>query len=303
MNHLSLKQLLPLLAITVLFTGCASTADPHKTQSQKDFVYDPDSSYAMNVMKGSLDDDEGLKDTDIPKNNFKVASDMDYIGGAILGSSMGGGFSGGLLGVLGAGYSPDKRFKHHIGVVYYPVDHKLSTPQEVQLVFDALEQEIIATAEKHRKLVFLDKSTNKQGKTLLSFKGDDCIQKAKNWANNGTEVCNFIHYQPPQLIKYTTTNPDGEKGLFAVVNYDGFFLSTYLGLDLDRKFYVYAPSFGTRNRFPFVMHNQKAYLFINPNSTDTPAEKTALTPEDLVAIDPWVKQHLGFVLERNSAPL
>ncbi|MCL1092107.1 hypothetical protein L2744_21445 [Shewanella profunda] len=67
MKQLNNKYLSITLLASLLLVGCAST-ELYKPQSDKDFVYDPANSFAMNVVDGSLGFHNGLTDAARPRD-------------------------------------------------------------------------------------------------------------------------------------------------------------------------------------------------------------------------------------------
>jgi hypothetical protein len=286
MKHLFSKPLLTLLTASVLLSGCAST-DPYSPQSNDDFIYDNDMSFAMNVIDGSLGFHNGLRDSKLPEKSSNTPGALDYAADGIIGAAFGGGIGGAFLSMLGTNHANEPLHSYY-GLVYYPVKQK----GNVQAIFDSIEKELITTAENTRRLKFSKKSKNKSGNTLLNFIGEDCSTHQGLMGHKREDTCNFIHHSPPKLIKYTTVNPNGEQGLYAVIGYEEFFTATYLWFDLDEKYYSFSPVIRGRTKFPFVVNNQKIFPFIKPSQG---TDKESLSIEQLMAVDPWVNKHYGAV--------
>ena len=136
MNALN-KKLLVLGMLTSMMIGCAST-DPYTAQSNDDFVYDSNMSFAMNVVDGSLGFHNGLRDTDAPKNSDTTPGALDYAADGIIGAAFGGGLGGGLLSMLGTNKANEPLHTYY-GIVYYPIDKK----GNIQNVFDNIENDRI----------------------------------------------------------------------------------------------------------------------------------------------------------------
>lgn len=277
------KKLLVLGMITSMMVGCAST-DPYTAQSDDDFTYDPDMSFAMNVVDGSLGFHNGLRDTDAPKNGDMTPGALDYAADGIIGAAFGGGLGGGLLSMLGTNKANEPLHTYY-GIVYYPIDKK----GNIQNVFDNIENELIETAQSTRKLSFVAKSASRNGIIHLKFNGKDCLTYQNLMGHKVEQTCNFIHYTPPKLLKYATITPSGEKGLFAVIGYETFFTATWLSLDLDKKYYVFSPVIRNRTQFPFVSNDQNIYLFLKGSAN------SSISIEKLTDIDPWVNKQYGAV--------
>lgn len=282
MNALN-KKLLVLGILTSMIIGCAST-DPYTAQSNDDFVYDSNMSFAMNVVDGSLGFHNGLRDTDAPKNSDTTPGTLDYAADGIIGAAFGGGLGGGLLSMLGTNKANEPLHTYY-GIVYYPIDKK----GNIQNVFDNIENELIETAQSTRKLSFVAKSVDQSGNIGLTFKGEDCKTAKILMGLKVKETCDFIHYTPPKLLKYATITPSGEKGLFAVIGYETFFTATWLSLDLDEKYYVFSPVIRNRTQFPFVSNSQHIYLFLKGKGI------SSISIDKLTEIDPWVSKHYGAV--------
>ncbi|QDF76059.1 MULTISPECIES: hypothetical protein [Shewanella] len=285
MNHLSLKKFLPLLAATALFTGCASTSEPYQPQSKKDFVYNDDMSFAMNVIDGSLGFHNGLRDATRPENSDTSPTSLDYAADGIIGAAFGGGLGGAFLSMLGTNQG-NKPLHTYYGIVYYPI----SQGADVQGVFDAIEKELITAAVTTRDLTFIGKSFE-EGKTTLTFNGHQCELDRTIVGLSKNKTCNFIHYVPPKLLRYATVTPHGETGHFAVIGYERFYTGTSLSLDLDKKYYVFGPAFRARTKFPYVSNSQKIYPFIKPSSKS--GQVTSFSIEQIMNIDPWINKSYG----------
>jgi hypothetical protein len=277
------KKLLALGLLTSMMIGCAST-DPYTPQSDDDFVYDSDMSFAINVVDGSLGLHNGLRDAYAPKNGDVTPGSLDYAADGIIGAALGGGIGGGLLSILGANQG-NKPLNSYYGIVYYPVNQK----GNIQGVFDKIENELIETAQSTRKLSFVTKSIDANGVIDLTFKGDDCEIAQSLMGFKVKDTCSFIHYTQPKLLKYSTNTPSGEQGLFAVIGYETFYTATWLSLDLDKKYYVFSPVIRNRTQFPFVSNNQHIYLFLKGKGN------SSISIDKLTEIDPWVSKHYGAV--------
>ncbi|WP_445945828.1 hypothetical protein [Shewanella sp.] len=277
------KALATTLLATSLLAGCAAT-DPYTPESDKDFIYDNDMSFAMNVIDGSLGFHNGLRDANRPVDADTSPGAMDYIADGVIGFGSGGGFGGAFLSMLGTnqGNAP---LNTYYGLVYFPVATK--SKENIQEVFDKIEQELIDVAIKYRDLEFVENTTLDSGLKAIKFSGNDCDIQNKLFTRSKTETCNFIHFKPAKLLKYSTSTPSGEKGLFAVIGIEEFYTSTYLSLDLDKKYYVFSPVISERTKFPFVSNANKVHLFIKPNNE----QESYLTIEGLKSIDPWVNKH------------
>ena len=277
------KALATTLFVTSLLAGCAAT-DPYTPESDKDFIYDNDMSFAMNVIDGSLGFHNGLRDANRPVDADTSPGAMDYLADGVIGFGGGGGFGGAFLSMLGTnqGNAP---LNTYYGLVYYPVETK--SKESIQEVFGKIEKELIDVAISSRYLQYISSSLTSDGKRTHTFSGGSCDTQNKLFDRETTDSCNFIHHNPPKLLKYSTTTPTGEKGLFAVIGIEKFYTATYLSLDLDKKYYVFSPVISKRTKFPFVSNANKVHLFIKPNN----GQESYLTIEGLKSIDPWVNKH------------
>lgn len=285
MNLLKSKCLSITLLATSLLIGCAST-DPYKPQSDKDFVYDPDKSFAMNVVDGSLGFHNGLTDAARPQDADTTPGAGAYAADAIIGFGNGGGLGGAFLSMLSTNQG-NEPLNTYYGVVFYPISQK----GNVQVIFDEIEQELIKEAQNKRNMTFVNKST-KDGYILLTFSGENCKLDRELMNLPPKTTCDFIHYTPPKLLRYATVNPRGETGMFAVVGYERFYTGRALSLDLDEKYYVFSPVLRNRTKFPFVSNAQKIYPFIKPSKS---SEITSISIEQLMHIDPWINKYYGSV--------
>ncbi|MBB1268962.1 hypothetical protein [Shewanella sp. SR44-3] len=161
---------------------------------------------------------------------------MDYIADGVIGFGGGGGFGGAFLSMLGTnqGNAP---LNTYYGLVYYPVETK--SKEKIQEVFDKIEQELIHVALENRDLRHISSSLTSDGKRTHTFTGGSCDFQAELFNREKSNSCDFIHHNPPKLLKYSTSTPSGEKGLFAVIGIEKFYTATYLSLDLDKKYYVF----------------------------------------------------------------
>ncbi|MBQ4891902.1 hypothetical protein J8L86_18800 [Shewanella sp. MMG014] len=282
---ITLKTLTTTLLATSLLAGCAST-DPYTPESDKDFVYDNDMSFAMNVVDGSLGFHNGLRDANRPKDADTTPGTMDYMADGIIGFGAGG-IGGAFLSMLGTnqGNAP---LNTYYGLVYYPVETK--SKESIQEVFDNIDQELIDSAVKYRDLTYVESTFNDygNGKKGIIFSGTDCDIHNALFEFKKSATCRFMHYKPAKLLKYSTITPSGEKGLFAVIGIEKFYTATYLSLDLDEKYYVFSPVISKRTKFPFVSNDKNVHLFIKP-TTDN--QEAFLTIEALKQTDPWVNKH------------
>lgn len=283
MSLFNQKRLYISLLATALLMGCAST-DPYKPQSDKDFVYDPAKSFAMNVIDGSLGFHNGLTDANRPKDADTTPGAGSYAADAIIGFGNGGGLGGAFLSMLGTNQGNEPLHTYY-GIVYYPVTER----GNVQAVFDKIDQELISEAQTKRNLVFKMK-TVESGSVKLTFSGENCKIDRELMNLSPDTTCSFIHHGIPKLLKYATVNPQGESGLFAVIGYEKFYLGRGLSLDLDGKYYVFSPVIRNRTKFPYVSNSQTIYPFIKPSKS---SETTTLSIEQLMNIDPWVRKHYG----------
>ncbi|WP_076414953.1 hypothetical protein [Shewanella sp. UCD-KL12] len=284
MKAFTLKAFATTLITSTLLVGCAST-DPSQPQSSNDFVYNSNMSFAMNVVDGSLGFHKGLQDAKVPEGADASAGALDYAADGIIGAAFGGGISGAFLSMLGTNQGSAPLHTYY-NIVYYPVKEK----GNIQSIFDSLEQEFITLAESKKQVTFVEKRHSKDSRVLLEFKGKGCELKNELMSYKQSDTCNFIHYNKPELIKYASITPNGNKGLFAVIGYEGFIGSNYLSLDLDEKFYIFSPVIRNRTKFPFVSNNKDIYLFIKP-SHENSKRTSSISIETLAEIDPWVKKH------------
>lgn len=285
MKAMTLKAIATMLVASSLLAGCAST-DPSKPQSNDDFVYDSNMSFAMNVVDGSLGFHKGLQDAKAPAGGDASVGALDYAADGIIGAAFGGGIGGAFLSMLGTnqGNAP---LDSYYNIVYYPVKAK----GNIQAIYDSLEQEFIDTAVSSKGLKFVKKSFRESSKKYhLTFSGEACDKALAKWQFKPSETCSYIHYKAPSLLKYSTSTPDGKKGLFAVIGYEKFFTHDYLSLDLDRKHFVFSPVIQNRTKFPFVSNSNVVHLFISP-SNDSERNISSMSIETLSEIDPWVKKH------------
>ncbi|MGI2175200.1 hypothetical protein [Shewanella ulleungensis] len=273
------KKLLTISMVASLLVGCAST-DPYKAKSDDDFTYNPDMSFAMNVVDGSLGFHNGLRDADAPKNADMTPGALDYAADGIIGAAFGGGFGGAFLSMLGTNQG-NKPLHSYYGIVYFPVSQK----GNVQSIYDNVESELIRVAISTRKLEFVKKEDDANNHVKLTFKGEDCTKHQSLMGYKLDETCSFIHYTKPQLLKYSTTTPTGKNGLYAVIGYETFFTATFLALDLDEKYYFFSPVIRNRTKFPFISNKGKIYPFVKGD--------VSLTIPELMKIDPWVNSNYG----------
>ncbi len=283
MRFFNLKTVLATVIASSLLTGCLSTS-PYKPQSNEGFEYNKDMSFAMNVMEGSLELHNGLRDAELPEN-ADISLGADYVTADGIIGFINGGLGGSLLSMLGSN-TANKPLHTYYSIVYYPIESN----ESVQQVFTKIEQELIDETIKYSGLEFVNKTLSKRGKTLLKFKGNACLERAKKVTYDVTDTCNYVHYNPPKLLKYTKSTPNGEKGNFAVVGFESFYGADLLAFELDKKFYTFFPTLPLIKdspKFPFVAHAQKIHLFIKPNKEQPSI--TFLTIDDLKTMSPWVK--------------
>jgi hypothetical protein len=178
----------------------------------------------------------------------------------------------------------DSVFRTFYGIVYYPVKEK----GNIQAVFDQIDKELIDTALANRKLTFIKSLVDSDDDINLEFKGDDCKKYRLIMGFKPKEICSFIYHSQPQLLKYATRTPSGEKGLYAVIGYETFYFSTSLFLDLDKKYYVFSPVVRSRTQFPFVSNAQRIYPFVKGVES--------FSIDKLMEIDPWTNKQYGVTL-------
>jgi hypothetical protein len=276
------KHLFVALCASVIIAGCAST-DPYSPQSDNDFKYDNDMSFAMNVIDGSLGFHNGLRDANRPSDADATPGTASYAADAILGFGNGGGLGGAFLSMLGTNQG-NKPLHTYYGIVYYPVEAK----GNIQNVYDNIDSELINAAVSHRNLQYIGTKANKENGSLISFKGEGCLADKAFFKLKATDICNYIHYENKSLLRYSKTTPDGKKGLFAVIGYEGFYTGGFLSLNLDEKYYIFSPVIRKRTKFPFVSHDKKIHLFIKPSDNKV---TNPLNIEQIKQIDPWIKDY------------
>ncbi|WP_434949635.1 hypothetical protein ACRWQL_00605 (plasmid) [Shewanella sp. HL-SH4] len=283
------KALATTLFVTSLLAGCAAT-DPYTPESDKDFIYDNDMSFAMNVIDGSLGFHNGLRDANRPVDADTSPGAMDYLADGVIGFGGGGGFGGAFLSMLGTnqGNAP---LHTYYEIVYYPVESR--SKENIKSAIDKIENELIAVALETRELDYVRTEINDKHARKVKFSGKSCEVYISNWKDRGFKMnddgtCDFMWYQAPKLLKFSDQAPNGSKGLFAVIGLERFFAATYLTLELDEKYYSFSPVMRGRTKFPFVSNGKKVHLFIKPNKEET---QSYLTIEGLTNIDPWISKH------------
>ncbi|WP_144211825.1 hypothetical protein [Shewanella donghaensis] len=282
---ITLKILTTTLIATSLLTGCAST-DPYTPESDKDFVYDNDMSFAMNVVDGSLGFHNGLRDANRPKDADTTAGTMDYIADGVIGFG-GGGIGGAFLSMLGTnqGTAPLNR---GLLISYVPS----SSPQDaikfaVKKINDKTSNELNSIYSHH---------ISRGGHIYNIFEGEGCKQKQLHYSSlyttefnqkysiNNENQCIGNGYVSPYISKITSLTPNKHKGHFYVVVFPSIDLATPMNIltNLDDSFYYFQPK--TRNlRFPFVYHNNEAWLFLADENN------TSITKDQLLKTNPNLK--------------
>ncbi|MBB1390087.1 MULTISPECIES: hypothetical protein [unclassified Shewanella] len=262
MNALN-KKLLVLGMLTSMMIGCAST-DPYTAQSNDDFVYDSNMSFAMNVVDGSLGFHNGLRDTDAPKNSDTTPGTLDYAADGIIGAAFGGGLGGGLLSMLGTN-TADAPLNRVYGIAYMPISD--TSKSEINRVFEKVDLDIKNTILNNFELSFLKTKVNKTNNyKYFYFKGEPCSTYLKAIGDKSNDdECVFGGYAEKQLLNISTSTPDGKKGLFAVIGLSKMSTGQFYDFYSSTEYYTFYPK-GFESTFPFVTHNGKAYLFIKPSN-------------------------------------
>ncbi|MCU8056163.1 hypothetical protein L5L78_08110 [Shewanella sp. SM34] len=290
MSLFNKKRLYISLLATALLMGCAST-DPYKPQSDKDFVYDPAKSFAMNVIDGSLGFHNGLTDANRPKDADTTTGAGSYAADAIIGFGNGGGLGGAFLSMLGTntGNAP---LNHTYGIAYIPVESFEQVNMDKAL--SSLEKIVSIGASKTFDITYTKKVKYKTFE-LYTYHGDECLRRQNMFKKDQEELgitdpldCVAAGHTSPTLLSKTTTTPNGSTGKYLVfglekMSYQTFFRAAINIPSLSEfgEFYYFVPASPT-NSLPFVYFNQKAHLFIKPDGNNL----SSISIENLEKISP-----------------
>ncbi|MEH6454760.1 MAG: hypothetical protein V7749_00430 [Cocleimonas sp.] len=257
------KKLLALGLLTSMMVGCAST-DPYTPQSDDDFVYDSDMSFAMNVVDGSLGLHNGLRDAYAPKNGDVTPGSLDYAADGIIGAALGGGIGGGLLSILGTN-TANAPLNRTYGIAYMPISDM--SKGEIKRAFEKVDLDTKNTILNNFNLSFLKIKINKKNNyKYFYFKGELCITyNHAIGAKTDIDECVFGGYGEKQLLNISTSTPDGKKGLFAVIGLPQMSTGQFYDFHSSSEYYTFYPK-GFKSTFPFVAHNGNAYLFMKPSN-------------------------------------
>ncbi|WP_350431429.1 hypothetical protein ABIS04_13720 [Shewanella sp. H8] len=273
MKALNKKLLTISMIASLLLVGCAST-DPYTPQSNDDFVYDPDASFAMNVVEGSLGLHNGLRDADIPESSDVSSSGLDYAADGIIGAAFGGGMGGAFLSILG-GNSSDAPLNHAYGIAYIPVDSFSKDQNEIAL--KTLSKMISIGATEMYGLEFSHTFRYKSS-DLYVYHGDECLRRPNLFEKHQDEIgvadkldCVATGHYAPVLLARTTVTPDGTVGKFFVFGLPKMSYLTFIqaAINIPSKselgeFYYFVPV-SYQNSIPFVYFDKQAHLFIKPD--------------------------------------
>jgi hypothetical protein len=278
------KKLLTISMVASLLVGCAST-DPYKAQSDDDFTYNPDMSFAMNVVDGSLGFHNGLRDADKPENSNLGSNGLDYAADAIIGSAFGGGVGGAFLSMLGENQA-NAPLNRTYGIAYIPINDK--SKEEINRAFEKVDLDTKHTILNNFQLSFLKEVVDqKRNYKYFYFKGEPCLTYLKAIGDKSNDdECVFGGYAEKQLLSISTSTPDGKKGLFAVIGLPRMSTGQFFNFYSSPEYYVFYPR-GFVSSFPFVIHNGKAYLFIKPNNQG----ESFLSINDLRKVNPKVDNY------------
>jgi hypothetical protein len=290
MSLFNKKRLYISLLATALLMGCAST-DPYKPQSDKDFVYDPDKSFAMNVIDGSLGFHNGLTDANRPKDADTTPGAGSYAADAIIGFGNGGGLGGAFLSMLGTNIS-NAPLNHAYGIAYISVESFDQVNMDKAL--SSLENIVSVGASDTFNIKYTKKVKYKTF-DLYTYHGDECLRRQNMFQKDQVELgisdpldCVAAGHITPKLLAKTTTTPNGSAGKYLVfglekMSYQTFFRAAKNIPSVSKlgEFYYFVPTSPT-NAVPFVYFNQKAHLFIKPDGNNL----SSISIENLEKISP-----------------
>ncbi|QUN05852.1 hypothetical protein KDN34_17045 [Shewanella yunxiaonensis] len=274
MNN-TLKLTIPALMLSLL-TACASTSTlSYEPEESGDYKFDPDSSFAMNVVEGSLGFHNGLRDADAPKDADTSPTAINYAGNAYLGL-MANGIGGALLGLLGTN-SGEYPLDYGYGIYYVPVSD--FSKASLDSAYAKVESDIIHAIEVGHSVKFSHKVNKPSGDVSLIFSGDKCTALKSDPRFNGyfTEAylkahqitridqCELGGYKSFDLMRFSHTTPNKQNGNYAVIGirHLGQYTSLRAMAQMNDNFYFFNPK-NIINPAPFVLHNNLAWFFIDP---------------------------------------
>lgn len=274
MNN-ALKLTIPALMLSLL-TACASTSTvSYEPEESGDYQFDPNSSFAMNVVEGSLGFHNGLRDADAPKDADTNPTAINYVGDAYLGL-MANGIGGALLGFMGTNYG-QAPLDHSYGIVYVAVQNH--SKEMIDFAFNQADTFIAQAIAKESGDSYLH-TAKVNGHPFLIFAGDKCLSQRKaSWASsvyysssiNDAQIaaenqCWLGSYSKLTLMRFSTVDPSGHKGNYAVIGIPQLGMDNSLAAVryLPDNFYVYQPK-SPKNGAPFVLNNKRAWFFIKPS--------------------------------------
>lgn len=288
MSLFNKKRLYISLLATALLMGCAST-DPYKPQSDKDFVYDPAKSFAMNVIDGSLGFHNGLTDANRPKDADTTPGAGSYAADAIIGFGNGGGLGGAFLSMLSTnqGKAP---LDYGYLLAYISADS--FSEINAQLALSQAIDKINKTIEETFYIKHISQ-TDLGNNTVQIFEGDYCVEKqildAKLYTDSfknkigikQKNQCLSGGFSTSKILRTATSTPTGKLGKFYVIGFSRVDLYTPLKpiTLLSEDFYYFQPT-NRKISVPFVFHNKKAWLFLKDS------ENQSINMETLLKINP-----------------
>lgn len=281
MNN-ALKLTIPALMLSLL-AACASTELSYSPEESDGFKFDPDSSFAMNVVEGSLGFHNGLSDSEVSEDASSSPTAINYAGDAYLGL-MSNGIGGALLGLLGSNYG-SYPLNTGYGIFYVPVqDHSKAS---IAAAYEYVNQSIIHAVNKGENMSFSFKQRLADGHMSFIFEGDRCLKSRTNPEYQRLYTQRYIDYmgltKPNQceaagyyklaLMRFSQVTPDKQQGDFAVIGIQN--IRSYTSFEaienMGNNFYFFQPSSRT-NPAPYVFHGDKAWFFITPVEGTSPTD-------------------------------
>lgn len=265
-------SILIIASLAMLSSACSITHTTYEPEHDEGFVYEDEKSFAMNVVDGSLNFHYGLRDANVEWESRVAPSGLDYAASGVLGF-MWGGVAGGFLGLMSTNAN-DAPLNYAYGIGYIPVTEQSEI--QMQKVIDKVNQDLIDATEKAYDVKF--SHFVKQGDEYRQFySGNTCAEHQKlvpqfytefhlkDKQITGNDQCQLSGHEGIRLYRYSTINPEGEKGLFAVVGINRLGVNTRFKTteQLDKEYYIFQPAnklFGA----PFVMTHDKLWFFTVP---------------------------------------